>query len=306
MNVELLNPDECKRFFTDWGNASKVCYGTDIKNTDLIGKACMESGHNSGSRGTYFKFEVTGVPRFTVDQAVRAQVGTFMNVQSFRYVDKEDFKYAIPADIDDDKELLKDYKDHMNKTMALYKRIESHIEDKNDKKERAHEQARYVLPMATETSFVMGFTYEALVHFMNVRLCARAEDKIRELAQLMKDEVIAVLPELRKKLVPQCQALLYCPEAKSCGAYMSKTDLMEIIEESKEYYYFYDCIDDKIRAYHRKLAQSELHYDSGDYDSYIGKARNKAEAKKLLLDGGYYLDVVQEVVDDLYGPEELK
>ena len=304
MNVELLNPEECKKFFTDWGNASKVYYGADIKNVDLIGKSCMDSGHNSGSRGTYFKFEITGVPRFTVDQAVRAQVGTFMNVQSFRYVDKDNFKYAIPEDICDDKDLVKEYKEHMASTLKLYKKIEEHITSTNDKKERAHEQARYVLPMATETAFVMGFTYEALVHFMNIRLCARAEDKIRELAQLMKQAVLEVLPELESKLVPQCQALLYCPETKSCGAYMLKANLLEIINESKKYYYFYDCADGQIRAYHHKLSETLTYRSNGDYDAYIGMARNKSEAKKLLIEGGYYIDAITKVIDELYGVEQ--
>lgn len=40
----------------------------------------MASGHFSGSRGDYIKFLVTEVPRFTVDQAVRHEVGVFKNV----------------------------------------------------------------------------------------------------------------------------------------------------------------------------------------------------------------------------------
>ena len=85
--------------------------------------------------------------------------------------------------------------------------------------------------MSTHTSFVIGFTVEALIHFMNVRLCVRAEDKIRELAILMKEQVLDVLPSLKDKLVPNCQALLYCPEHKSCGAYPQKEEVQKFIEK---------------------------------------------------------------------------
>ena len=121
----------------------------------------------------------------------------------------------------------------MNDTALLYQDIQKYVKDKTGENEIANQSARYVLPMSTHTSFVMGFTIEALIHFCNMRLCVRAEDKIRELARLMKKEVIEVLPELEKKLVPQCQALLYCPEHKSCGAYPSKKKVIELIEKGK-------------------------------------------------------------------------
>jgi thymidylate synthase (FAD) len=75
-------------------------------------------------------------------------------------------------------------------------------------------------------------TVEALIHFANSRLCVRAEDKIRELALLIKKSTIALIPELKDKLVPNCQALLWCPEGKaSCGAYPTKNQLKQIIAE---------------------------------------------------------------------------
>ena len=49
---------------------------------------------------------------------------------------------------------------------------------------------------------------------------------------VMKNEVVEVLPELKSKLVPNCQAFLWCPEgAKSCHAYPTKKELKEMIEE---------------------------------------------------------------------------
>lgn len=195
----------------------------------------MASGHYSGSRGDYIKFLVTEVPRFTVDQAVRHEVGVFKNVQSFRYVDKETFCYEVPVEITDSQEMLDKYSEFMNLSSALYEEIQNYVYTKTESHERANEQARYVLPMATHTAFVIGFTVEALIHFCNMRLCVRAEDTIHYLATLMRDATIEVLPELKPKLVPNCQAFLWCPEgAKSCHAYPTKKELKEMISEYRE------------------------------------------------------------------------
>ena len=192
----------------------------------------MNSGHTSGSRGDYIKFLVTEVPRFTVDQAVRHETGVFKNVQSFRYVNKETFCYEVPVEITDSQEMLDKYSDFMNLSSALYEEIQEYVYNKTESHERANEQARYVLPMATHTAFVIGFTVEALIHFCNMRLCVRAEDTIHHLAVLMRDATVEVLPELKPKLVPNCQALLWCPEGtKSCHAYPTKKELKEMINE---------------------------------------------------------------------------
>lgn len=131
--------------------------------------------------------------------------------------------------------MLDKYSDFMNLSSALYKEIQDYVYKKTESHERANEQARYVLPMATHTAFVIGFTVEALIHFCNMRLCVRAEDTIHYLATLMRDATLEVLPELKPKLVPNCQAFLWCPEgAKSCHAYPTKKELKEMISEYRE------------------------------------------------------------------------
>lgn len=234
MKVELLNPTEIQMLFWNWGISSKVCYNTETDEPDKIGRGCMYSGHFSGSRGDFFKFYVTDVPRFTVDQASRHEIGVYKNVGSFRYIGEGSFAYEIPEEIKDNQELLDKYMKHMDDTAELYRDIQSYVLEKTGKKERANESARYVLPMSTHTAFVIGFTTEALIHFCQARLCVRAEDKIRELAMGMRDEALKAVPELKARLVPQCQWMFYCPEGKhSCGAYPTRKELKEIINERK-------------------------------------------------------------------------
>lgn len=235
MNVKILNPDAVSKLFTNWGETSAICYNTHTDDPTPIGKGCMANGHFSGSRGDFIKFLVTDIPRFTVDQAVRHEVGVFKNVQSFRYVDKDCFSYEVPVEITDNPELLAKYDKHMQDTMSLYEDIQSYVLSKGKTQERANEQARYVLPISTHTAFVIGFTVEGIIHFMHKRLCSRAEDIIRQLAVEMKKEVIKILPNLESRLVPECQYLLFCPEnKKSCGAYPKREEIKLLVEQYKK------------------------------------------------------------------------
>ena len=235
MNVKILNPDAVSKLFTNWGETSAICYDTHTDDPTTIGKGCMANGHFSGSRGNFIKFLVTDIPRFTVDQAVRHEVGVFKNVQSFRYVDKDCFSYEVPVEIADNPELLAKYNKHMQDTMNLYEDIQSYVLSKGKTQERANEQARYVLPISTHTAFVIGFTVEGIIHFMHKRLCSRAEDIIRQLAVEMKKEVVKILPNLESRLVPECQYLLFCPEnKKSCGAYPKRKEVELLVEQYKK------------------------------------------------------------------------
>ena len=235
MKVTLLNPNQTNELFHWWGVASKVCYDTKTNNPSAIGKHCINSGHFSGSRSQYILFQVDDCPRFTIDQIVRHEEGVMKNVQSFRYVGKNSFAYEIPVEIKDNEELLMRYHEHMMNTILLYEDIQSYVYTKTNSHERANEQARYVLPISTHSSFVIGMDIEALIHFCNVRLCVRTEDVHTELAKKIHDAVLEVLPELEDRLVPNCQYLLWCPEGRqSCGVYPTKKELKEKLNESKD------------------------------------------------------------------------
>ena len=99
--------------------------------------------------------------------------------------------------------------------------------------ERANDLMRTLLPIGVKTKLRMGFDIEALIHFMHKRLCVRADLPIRQVARLMRDEVLAVAPRYEEFLVPHCEDLLYCPERHSCGRYPSKNVIKSIIDDAK-------------------------------------------------------------------------
>ena len=233
IKVELLNPEEVKNFIKNHGIAACICYMTPEKYAEKVGMSCLKEGHMSGSRGDFFKFKIK-CPRFTADQLMRHEVGVFKNCQSQRYVDMdENFSIFVPEKVMNDEVLKQAYQEYEDSCRLQYKAIRLMMVANKIKGEEANDLMRTMLPIGVECNLTMGFTVEALIHFMHKRLCKRADAPIRKVAQLMKEAVLAVEPRYKELLVPQCVDLMYCPEKHSCGMCMSKEELKKMIETGK-------------------------------------------------------------------------
>jgi thymidylate synthase (FAD) len=80
------------------------------------------------------------------------------------------------------------------------------------------EDARFVLPNATETSLLMTIDGKSLIHFFGLRLCKRAQWEVRDMAEEMLRQVRSVEPEFFDEVGPYCVQLGKCPEGRfSCG-----------------------------------------------------------------------------------------
>lgn len=234
IKVELLNPEEVKNFIKNHGIFACQCYNTPEKFAERVGLSCLKEGHTSGSRADMFKFRIH-CPRYTADQIMRHSVGTAINCQSQRYVDMdENFSIYIPPEVENDCILKQLYQMYEEDCKIKYKDIRNFMNFYDISGEQANDLMRTMLPIGVECNLTMGFTIEALIHFMHKRLCKRADAPIRKVAQEMRKVVLEVEPRYAEFLVPQCKALMYCPEKHSCGAYPSKKEVEEIIKSSKE------------------------------------------------------------------------
>lgn len=231
--VELINAEDVVNFVKNHGEIASICYATNPKYAQKVGESVLQTGHFSGSRGDYFKFKFTNVPRALVDQSVRHDVGTFKNVQSQRYVNQAEFDMYYPNEIINSPELTAIWQKHQRDTQEAYKATVQILNEKYGYTgEKASEIARGLLPMNVESVFIQGFTLEALMNYMNKRLCTCAQEHIRHVAKLMRDEVVKVAPIYEPYLVPICERQLWCPEDKkrSCGRRPVKSELEELIE----------------------------------------------------------------------------
>lgn len=254
MKVEILNPDTVKNLYYNHGVFACTCYDTPEKFAERVGESCANDGHMSGSRCEYIKFRITGLDRGTAEQALRHEIGTTVpyefqdnysfadyselvkdvspdqivkNMASFRYIDKNGFEWVTPEAIRNCPDANERYEWLMNIINGVREDIKQILLDRDVKPSVAVEAVNFVLPRATTTSFVIGFTPEALIHFCHKRLCTRAQEFIRELAHAMKREVTLYSPEFARELIPQCEHLLWCPEGeRCCGRKPTKKELI--------------------------------------------------------------------------------
>lgn len=262
MNVEIINPEVLTNIYKNHGVFACTCYDTPEKYAEKVGKSCAADGHMSGSRCEYIKFRITGLDRGTAEQCLRHEIGTYTpfehqdnysfadyselvinenptnivkNMASFRYIDKTGFSYSTPKNIQNNEEANNIYKSTMEYINGVREQIKMALINGGVDKREAVEDANFVLPRATETEFVIGFTPEALIHFCHKRLCTRAQEFIQELARKMKAEVKKYSDDFAKELVPQCAHLLWCPEGKRCcGIAPTKQELKERLKNEKQ------------------------------------------------------------------------
>lgn len=230
IKVELLNPEEVKNFIKNHGIFACECYQTPEKFAERVGLSCLKEGHTSGSRADMFKFRIHA-PRYTCDQIMRHSVGTAINCQSQRYVDMDnDFSIYIPPKVEADIILKQVYQDYEDECRNRYKNIRDLMNCCEITGEQANDLMRTMLPIGVACNLTMGFTIEALIHFMNKRLCFRADEPIRKVAMEMRKVVLEAEPRYEELLIPQCKSLMYCPEKHGCGMYPNKKDIMELIQ----------------------------------------------------------------------------
>lgn len=252
MKVEILNPEVLRNLYKNHGQFACVCYNTPEKHAEKVGKDCQETGHVSGSRCEYIKFRISDLDRGTAEQCLRHEVGVYVpfeyqdnysfadyaevvknipsdqivkNMASFRYIDKDGFKWETPADIQMYPDIKVFYDGLMQYINGARRMLKKMLEAKGIDPKKATEDVNMVLPRATKSEFVIGMTPEALIHWCQQRLCNRTQEFIRYLAHLIVSEIRPINPRFADECVPKCKHLLWCPEGKrSCGMYPTKEE----------------------------------------------------------------------------------
>ena len=240
MKVQLIahTPDPDKLIAA----AAKLCYsavGTDQimeglteDKTEKFIDMLSSLGHESPVEHATFTFAVEGVSRSLLAQLTRHRIASF-SVQSQRYVDKENFEYVIPPEIDCVPEARALFIKAMDADRETYKELnriltEKHTQtnldagmDENKAKttaaKKAQEDARYVLSNACDTKIVMTFNVRSLYNFFSLRCCSRAQWEIREMACEMLRLVKEVSPALFKNAGPSCVRGKCAEGAFTCG-----------------------------------------------------------------------------------------
>ena len=189
----------------------------------------VASGHESPLEHVSFTFAVQGISRVCSHQLVRHRIASYSQ-QSQRYVREKAFDYIIPPALEKVPELKKIFQDTMICIQEGYNKIIEFYERQGKTGEEVNQDARFLLPGASETKIVFTMNVRELLHFFRLRLCSRAQWEIRSLAQKMLQICRERLPAVFDKAGPKCDFLGYCPEGEkfSCGRHPTKEKFLKL------------------------------------------------------------------------------
>lgn len=173
-------------------------------------KTVITSGHTSTLEHASYTFSVTGVSRAMTHQLVRHRLASY-NQQSQRYVsyDVEPY-FVVPPTIAENPEALARFHAATTSAFSAYRELID--------LGMAAEDARYLLPNATESKIVVTMNVRELLHFFTLRCCKRAQWEIRELALQMLDLVEPTAPYVFLDAGAACRRGP-CPEGRmTCGS----------------------------------------------------------------------------------------
>jgi thymidylate synthase (FAD) len=156
-----------------------------------------------------FTFAVEGISRACSHQLVRHRVASFSQ-QSQRYIQVKRLNEHVvtPSTVAD--KAGGEFSSFVETASGVYSKL---VEEGVPR-----EDARFVLPNATETSLIITMDGRSLMHFFGLRLCNRAQWEVREMAEEMLRQIRLAEPELFGLAGPYCVQLGKCPEGCfSCG-----------------------------------------------------------------------------------------
>jgi thymidylate synthase (FAD) len=168
----------------------------------------LKTGHVSPLEQVWFEFAISGVSRAFSHQFVRHRVGISFEQQSQRYVvyKRGRFPYTVPDTV---------------QRAGFADRVDALMQDVGSLYEEMvaagvpGEDARFILPNATNTNFKVTINFAALLHVADLRLCTRAQWEFRRVVSSMRAEVYRAYPELAAQLQPKCgeRRMGYCDES---------------------------------------------------------------------------------------------
>jgi len=179
------------------GKAAGISWDKEKKEDyDAFIRRIIRMGHESVIEHATFTFRVEGVSRALSHQWVRHRICSFTQ-RSQRRVDESGSNYILPPlDYIQDEErrdnLINLMRDNIENAFGIYRKLR----DAGVK----GEDARFVLPNATETKMHWTANARELRHFFKLRLHKDAQWEIREMAKRMYDLVAPIAPAMFEDL----------------------------------------------------------------------------------------------------------
>ncbi len=205
-----LNPDETtlpEPFAAGQGTpqenlieyAGRICYRSLARmgHSDTFITARVQEGHEDIIEHISVTFLVEGISRTCSHQLVRHRLASYSQ-ESQRYVslDKGGWKPILPPDIADNEEAAAILAEAWEDLQAAYGKLRQLGIKKED--------ARFLLPNATETRLVLSMNLRSLRHFFHLRCDVAAQWEIRNMAREMLRLVYPLAPNVFQDIYDAC------------------------------------------------------------------------------------------------------
>ena len=187
MQVEILE------YTRNWKEIIKEAITTSDKKLrdetiDNLLDLVIENDYSSVLEHIFVTMKIKGISIALSRELLEHRIGVSHTGRSTRYNEEKDFHYYLPKELPSWA---------YNKLLRLMERIQK-LYDEMVSNGIPKEKARYILPLAAHTEYVVTMNMRSLRHFLSLRLCARASPEIRELAEMIKKEVSAIFPFVKK------------------------------------------------------------------------------------------------------------
>lgn len=203
------------------------CINTSDKKKEAVITHVVQSGHESVLEHVNVTFLIQNCSRVLTHQLVRHRIASYTQ-RSARYTkintDSNEW-YVVPSGINT-KEKLKVYVEAMMSAAQYYNRlIDLGV---------PMEDARYVVGDGQCTNIVVTMNLRSLKHFFGERLCTRAQNEIRGMAEMMSSQCKMYFPDFFDTKLhmfdAKCIQNGFCTEKNGCGR---KKNINHILENNE-------------------------------------------------------------------------
>ncbi|MHC1577465.1 MAG: FAD-dependent thymidylate synthase [Candidatus Methanospirareceae archaeon] len=185
---------------------AKVSGSLSEQSAEEILGLITENDYSSVLEHISFTFDISEISVALSRELLEHRVGVSHTARSTRYNEEEGFGYFVP----DELSKKQNFNANLAFTAAMRNAKESY------KKLRrlgvAREQARYVLPLALHTHYVVTMNARSLINFFMLRLCVRAAPEMQALAKRLHEICVAEYPDIFSRV--GCRGVTWgvCPE----------------------------------------------------------------------------------------------
>ena len=187
-------------------DAARVSGFPSMRGMEAMVKLITDNDYSSVLEHICFTFDIEGISVALSRELLEHRIASH-TARSTRYNEEQEFEYYIPGRLNSNEEAMRIYREAMKSANEAYVRLRGLGIGK--------EEARYVLPMALHTHYIVTMNVRSLINFFMLRLCVRASPEMRELAMRMYKICVREYPVIFSSIWCRGFTLGVCPENKA-------------------------------------------------------------------------------------------